>query len=579
MRLLLTMALTALVLAFCTSAALARDSLDRATMTAGKYRRSVDLSAYAPGPDARPPSHRFEGRLRLGGKPSTRTIVANRDYLTAAGVAVSKTWIDDFDYAFVQHGDALIPQQRGPVRSSHVWWEVILEPGKAWDEPGDAGYTRAAIPFALTEKNANCTHNGVIMILFNDERVVARAAMQISSETCLYLQRDMWGLLQAHYAPQPVNDADKLIAAYQQEVTARLPTRPLSALATEFDGIHISKLATADSDAGTRHGVVFRGVHYVSNCPTRHGDYPYCDVLDVPSYSVAKSAVAGVALMRMEKLFPGSAEKPISAYVPATGCRTDGWRDVTLLNLLDMSSGHYESASYMADEDAPKILGLFNPTDYPHKLAFSCEAYPRAEQPGRTWVYHTADTYLLGVALNNLLKQQTGRSYQDIFDDVLDADIYAPLQLSATARTSRRTYDDYAQPFFGWGLFLHADDMAKLGRFLGPDRGRMGEQALLDDDLLDQAMQRDPAHRGLQTAHLQDFRYQHGFWARNLQKELGCGQPTWVPFMSGFGGILIVMLPNGAVWYSAADDGQLSSIDFAKPAAELAKLGGLCASG
>ena len=150
--------------------------------------------------------------------------------------------------------------------------------------------------------------------------------------------------------------------------------------------------------------------------------------------------------------------------------------------------------------------------------------------------------------------------------------------MSPTARTTRRTYDHAAQPFFGWDLLLHADDIAKLGRFLGPDHGVINGQALLDQTLLDQSMQRDPQQRGLQTAHLKDFRYQHSFWARNLQNELGCDEPTWIPFMSGFGGILVVMLRNGAVWYSAADDGALPSIDFTKPVIELAKLGGYCSS-
>lgn len=41
-------------------------------------------------------------------------------------------------------------------------------------------------------------------------------------------------------------------------------------------------------------------------------------------------------------------------------------------------------------------------------------------------------------------------------------------------------------------------------------------------------------------------------------------------------GILAVMLRNDAVCYSAADDGALPSIDFAKPVIELAKISGLC---
>ncbi len=555
----------------------AREALDYATMTAGRYRDSVDLSAYAPGKDARPPTHRFEGRLTLSGQPEQRTRVANTDYLTAENIKASKSFPEDFDFAFVQHGDVLIPQLRGPIRGKHAWWEVILEPGRVWDEPGDHGYTRAAIPFALTQKNANCTHNGVLMFLFDDKRIVGRAAMQVSSETCLYLQRDSWGWLKARYTPQAQADARRIGDDYMAEVAARLPIRPLSALADEFPGLEVDRLATAPDRSRTRHGVFYKGIHYVSDCPTRHGGYPYCEVLNVPSYSVAKSVVGGIALMRMEKLFTGTTRQPVSI-IQATGCRTEAWKDVSLLNLLDMASGHYDSASYMADEDAAKIVQFFNPEDYAHKLAFSCEAYPRKSEPGKTWVYHTADTFLLGVGLNTLLRQQPGQRGKDIFSDVVDADIYAALKLSPTARSTRRTYDSYAQPFVGWGLFVHADDIAKLGRYIGVDHGKIGGETLLDARLLDEALQRDPAQRGLQVAHLANFRYQHGFWARNLQKELGCDKPTWVPFMSGFGGILVVMFPNGAVWYSAADDGELASIDFAAPAKELARLAPICTS-
>ena len=150
--------------------------------------------------------------------------------------------------------------------------------------------------------------------------------------------------------------------------------------------------------------------------------------------------------------------------------------------------------------------------------------------------------------------------------------------MSPTTRSIRRSYDSAAQPFFGWGLTMYSDDIAKLANFLNVDRGRIDGKPMLDQTLFDQAMQRDPAQRGLQVAHLDRYRYQHGFWARNLQKELRCEKPTWIPFMSGFGGINVVMFPNGATWYSIADDGKLASIDFAKPATEVAKLGGYCAA-
>ncbi len=556
--------------------AIARDALDFERIVAGKYRNSIDLSAYAPGPDAKPPTHRFEGRLTLSGKPATRILVADTDFLSDADIAQAQTFPTDFDYAFVQDGDALIPVRRGPIASDHGWWEFVLEPGRVWDEPGDRGYTRAAIPFALVQKNANCTHNGVLMLLFDGKGAMARAAMQVSSETCQYLQLDMWGWLQARYTAAPVVGAADSVASYRRELAARLPTRPLPALAVDHPGIDITHLVIGDPRGNTRHGVLVDGIHYVSTCSTRHGDYPYCDVLDVPSFSVAKTAVAGVALMHMELLAPGTATKTVADLVPATGCRTDAWRDVRLVDLLDMATGHDDSSAYMADEDAPKVATFFGDTRHPYKLSFACEAYPRRQAPGTRWVYHTSDTYLLGVALNADLRSRSGHAQQDIFRNVLVRDVYLPLKLSPTALATRRTYDAAAQPFFGWGLTLHADDIAKLARFLGPDHGRIDGKVRLDQSMLDAAMQRDPDARGLQVANLERYRYKHGMWARNVQRELGCKGETWVPFMSGFGGITVAMFPNGAVWYNVADDGQLASIDFASPAIEMAKFGDYC---
>ncbi len=425
------------------SPAIARDALDFATMQSGKIRSSVDLSAFAPPADAKPPSHQFEGKLKLSGKPSTRTVVADKDFLRDQDIRAARTFPQDFDFEFVQDGDALIPVQRGPIPGTHPWWEFVLEPGKVWDEAGDNGYTRAAIPFALVQKNANCTHNGVLMILFGDDGVLANAVVQISSETCQYLQLDLWGSLKASYTPQPVAERAGIVRRYESEVADRIPTQPLSALST-VNGIDVAKLAIGDASASTRHGVVFNGIHYVSSCATRHGNYPYCDVLDVPSFSVAKSVVAGIGLMRMEKRDPGIKDRNVSDVVLASGCRRDDWRDVILVNLLDMATGHYNDPAYMVDEDSADVVRFFQPVENKYKLAFACEAYPRKQTPGQRWIYHTADTYLLGVALQTLLRAQPDHAHDDVFNDVVDTEIFAPLKLSPTTRVIRRSYDSAA---------------------------------------------------------------------------------------------------------------------------------------
>ena len=90
--------LAALALLAC-GAAGAREQLDRDALRSGQYRRPVDLSAYAPPPDARPPTHRFEGRLRLSGQPATRTLLTLDDFIGAEDVARARTLPQDLDQA------------------------------------------------------------------------------------------------------------------------------------------------------------------------------------------------------------------------------------------------------------------------------------------------------------------------------------------------------------------------------------------------------------------------------------------------------------------------------------------------
>ena len=72
--------------------------------------------------------------------------------------------------------------------------------------------------------------------------------------------------------------------------------------------------------------------------------------------------------------------------------------------------------------------------------------------------------------------------------------------------------------------------------------------------MLDAAMPRDSERCELQHNHLDGYIFQHEIRGRNLQKEFGCDQTTWILFMSGFGGINVAMFPNGASWYNIADD-------------------------
>lgn len=517
-----------------------RTALGREMLTDGKgFDQPVDLSAFAPAVGAGKPRAAFAGRLHLAGAAADGFRMVAEEAGYERGDTVRS--LPDLDIGLIQQGEALLPAQRGLLPATHPDWNWIVEPGRVWSEPVDGGLTRAALPFALQERNANCTHNGMLSFLFGADGSVSRAAFEIASETCRYRKFDAWGFLAARYVPGPVANADAIVRQHEETVAARLPVRAVADLPPAV----AAQLATAAGPEPTVYGAVLDGVHYRSACVTRHGDYPACEVIDLPSYSTAKSIVGGVGLMRLEKLYPGSAVAEVAGLIPACAAGRR-WAGVTLAQALDMTTGHYGSAAYMGDEDDAAIAGFFEPAGHAAKIAFACDHYSRKAPPGTKWVYHTTDTYLLGTAIAAILREKRG-ARADLYDDLVRP-LWDGLKLSPTLSTTRRTEDAAAQPFVGWGLTYQPDDIARISRWL-----MQGADGLLDPRLFDAAMQRSPADGGL-PAGFPGFRYRAGFWARDMAAKLGCPAPHWVPAMSGFGGISVAMLPGrDALFYSFGD--------------------------
>ena len=81
-----------------------------------------------------------------------------------------------------------------------------------------------------------------------------------------------------------------------------------------------------------------------------------------------------------------------------------------------------------------------------------------------------------------------------------------------------------------------------------------------------------PAHPGMPAGFAQ-FNYIDGTWAWDLGHVLGCAKPARAPFMSGFGGNSVVMLPNGIVYYYFGDS---QVFDWSAAAVEINKLKPIC---
>jgi len=521
--------------------------------------------------NASEPSNRFEGRLILNsGNKSPMSFNE-----TTPGKNISSAYnepdsLPSFDFEFVQTGSHIIPKRRGLIETSHGNWNYILEPGRVWNENTDNGYSRVAIPFALQEKYANCTHNGIITFAFKDDGSITNAAVQIGAETCLYYNYEMWGMLSADYQAESVDGAATLISEYESEVLNRIPTLPIERLTDLNASINVSQIATEQQSSPTTHGVYYNGVHYAASCSSKWGDYPYCEVMALPSYSTAKTAGAGFAHALLTQQFGNSARYlNIADNVPECQDGINGtssiWSDVTVENALDMATGNYRLSSYQGDEGSSNVSNnFFLVFGHDGKIRHACERYIRKSSPNTHFSYHSSDTYIAGVAMDNWY---SGDLYEKLVNEV-----YKPLHLSPATYTTVRTQGSPANTFWSHGINWHKDDMVKIGKLIN-DRGMINGQQVLDPEIMDDMLLAN-SNLGLET-YGSESTYINTVWTFDMGQRTGavCPNGSWVSYMSGYGGIGVVMYPNGAIFYYVSDS---DAYGFGGAEIELHKLANIC---
>ena len=111
--------------------------------------------------------------------------------------------------------------------------------------------------------------------------------------------------------------------------------------------------------------------------------------------------------------------------------------------------------------------------------------------------------------------------------------------------------------------------------FLNQKKGILDGNQLLEPSMLNATLQRNPDERGLDTTGFPVFKYKNGFWAKAWSSLDGSQYSCsfWTPFMSGYGGITVVLMPNGTVYYYFSDNNEFSWYDAVN---ELNKIRRLC---
>ncbi len=193
-----------------------------------------------------------------------------------------------------------------------------------------AHYSRAALPFSLQERNANCTHNGVITFAFKRNCCLACRVPGQQRDLRLFQGRSL-GLARRNVYTAPRCRSHRcqrgVPSTISQGECPRGQSRRWRRSGTGVDPANFAHPDEVSREHLTTWGVIVDGVHYVGGCQTRAGAYPFCDSIDLPSYSLAKSVFASAALMRLEKTHPGTRSLTAASFVAECAASGTYFRD------------------------------------------------------------------------------------------------------------------------------------------------------------------------------------------------------------------------------------------------------------
>jgi hypothetical protein len=466
---------------------------------------------FLPGPDAAPPKTPLVGRLFLEGaaamrllEPPVKRHVLGRDVSVFPSVRL----------AFVSGGGRLLPLERDVVRAGSLeaggsFWDLLVSPGWVWSQPGDGEWSRAAFAFSLVSSLENETHHGLATFLYDGEKTSA-VRYQVVQQTAPYLvERPLvaWGRLAARFEKDPQVEARRAAAlrAFERELADRLPLRPLTDL--EVD---VGLLAAIDGpapDGVITSGLLVDGTLYLRPCRSPYGELPDCAAVPFGIWSVTKTIGNSLALMRLaEKLGPAVYDEPLLPWLPPDGVAAAGdippaWRKVQLGDALNMATGFGEGSAktepnnasdgYLVNYDA-----WYDEASAAGKVREVLQASVHPWGPGQVFRYRDQDHFLLGAALDGLVREKT------------------------------------------------ADDL--LGRLL-QDGGRHGQHRILHAGKAAEALYRtkkrglphgEETPDGVHTYHM-------AFWHQPYRAAGGC--VVDLSQMQGWGGHVVVLFPNGVV--------------------------------
>jgi hypothetical protein len=525
----------------------------------------ISNTAFVPGSDAGTAPASFIGILRLGEVEMT-TVPANlssrsvlgRDPKLFPGVAIT----------FFTHNRDLVPVTQDVIRvgtrnHGRSYWDIIVQPGRVWSEPGEDGWSRAGFPFALVNSLEGETHNGLATFLYKYGRV-SNLRFQVVQQTAPYYVKDDFvaaGLVPATFSPAAIAGLSELRRDYERERAASVPIASWGELAAK---VGIARLANFDGAMPAEDivlsGLDYQGMFYLKECRSAGGPLPWCDRARFGVWSVTKVLANETALLRLaEKFGPSVFDRKISDFIPEAA-RYPGWSDVRFEDAINMATGIGNGSTQSKPNDASDgYLDASYPAWYEARstrqkltaMLRDGRVYPWG--PNRVTRYRDQDMFILGIAMDRFLKSKEGPA-ANIWS-MLEQEVFAPIGIHR-APTNRTIEADGSpgDPLMAYGYYPTIGDMVLIAR-LYQDGGKRGNKQILYAPRV-RALLAGPNPRGFPTGeHLPagETSYIHAFWVTSYATSNECR--VFYPRMIGWGGNIVALMPGGVTGIRLAKSG------------------------
>ena len=510
--------------------------------------------------------HRFSGAISI----PEHAMLSEPARIEPQEIGGKKTQLfPGVELEFVSYNEYLVPLRRDVLVAADgdSYWQIQVSPGRTWSEEGDHGMSRAAFPFFLTSIIENETYNGVASFLYDDESV-SELRYQVVQQLAPFMIRTRFvaaGQAPVAYRPYAIDDS-QLVDEFRQELADRLPWRDWSELEHRYGADTL-----ADFDSGidpqlvVTSGLVIDGEVYVRSMDTPYGPYPFPREMRHGVWSVTKSAAAMLALMRLAQKYGDEVlDYRIRDYLEVDADHS-GWDDVKFRHALSMATGigtgpitepnnigDGDASNGTNEADFQAYMDWYLAPTLAEKLrhVFRTPRYPWG--PGKVARYRDPDIFTLSAAMESLLKAKEGPD-ADLWRMMQD-EVYRPIGIHHISMTRTRESSGLGTPILAWGLYVSIDDIAKVAMLVQNGGMHEGVQLLSRAGVAEALYETDV--RGLPTGESNVHgakTYHLSLWQEPYVTS--SGRQYAAPRMSGYGGNIVQLMPNGIVGFRLGSGG------------------------